>query len=417
MVLSFKLKLKVKRNFVPVLINELYKAECEITDLSSGGEENGFVSYEINLNSSNDVKFLKTVSLLKSNTEKFQNISYENMLDHYISKGLIQISPVFPLLTDDDYSIRLLGIYNYIAMPDMVLSQKSATEKTAAMISSVRKNEKHHDLYHVGIAKQIDSIIMHHFTGINSFPLSVDFDLPDNFIKVLKSIENGFSAIRFHTVSDGNDPDFYTQIYDELTIPVLSRLYDEDPAVILASVLKILKANKMKFDDCNIGFIGLNSGIIRLTAIFKKLGALRVLGYDDDEKSMMYFEKNRGLATTRENILSNSDVVILVNECGIESVLSSVRPGLLIISMLSNSKLNNDVSELKSCRYFHKGEVFDHGILFPGLLQSMIDYNIICLSDEVLIEAASLISRYNFETEKSLETYKKVHQQIRLLFK
>ncbi len=417
MILTFKLKLKIKNGLLPVLINELYKADCEVTMLSTSNEENNFVSCEITLNNSDDVKFLKLISLLKSSGDKFREVIYENMLENYINNGLLKIKPSFEIATDNDYSIKLMGIYNYIQMPDVIMNKKPRNEKNAGMISSLKKNERNIDMYDINISKQIDSIVMNLFTGINAFPLTVNYDVIDDFIKVLKSIEDGFSAIRFHTVSDGNDPDFYSQVYDELLIPVLSRTYDELPVIILSSILKILKLNKLKFDDCNIGFIGINSGVMRLTSNLKKLGALRVLGYDDDEKTMMYFEKTGGLATTCENILSNSDIVILVKECKIESLYASIRPGLLIISILKNSKLNDEIAALKSCRHFHRGEINDHGIIFPGLLQAMIENNITKMSDEIMVETASIISKYNYETEKSIDTYRKVHEQIWLLFK
>ena len=113
-----------------------------------------------------------------------------------------------------------------------------------------------------------------------------------------------------------NDEDDYlfSNIIDSVSKPVLFRELDEMPLHYMSIVNTLVRNHSITPDDTAFGIIGLNSATIRLTALLEKSGYMKVLGYDRNERQMMSFENRKGLATTVENVISNSDILMIMDE-------------------------------------------------------------------------------------------------------
>lgn len=420
MEISYVLKVKLKKKSLPYLFNEFYNSDCEITGLNEISRDQDFINFEININAFDDVKFLKVINLLSSKIDEFKSVKYENLLEKYFSAGLINITSHFEIKSDDDYRLKLIGLYDLIensASLSFTDGKVPDSWKTMGFITVTDERNNNGDNAFLEVAKQVDSVALNYFTGINAVPLNINFDLQDDFMKYLKSIEDTFSAIRLFNAPDNCDLDFYSQISDVISIPVLSRTFDEETIIILSTIIKVMKTARIKIQDSNIGFIGINSGVVRLASMLKKIGCLRVLGYDDDDRSMMLFERNSGLATTVENIVGNSEVVVFVKDHDINGYLDKMRPGLVIIGFGINREAGQMLKEAKSCKVFHRGEQYDYGVLFPALLKNMVKNDIKQLEDEKVLDISKMLCNYNFEDEKSIKKYIESHEKISKIMK
>ena len=86
-----------------------------------------------------------------------------------------------------------------------------------------------------------------------------------------------------------------------------------------------------------IGFIGLDAGIIRLSALLRSMGCGRVLGFDYDDRVVLDFENEGGLGTTVDNIVDNADILFLNSPVLNSGDEERMRPGQIVISSIADS--------------------------------------------------------------------------------
>ncbi len=173
-------------------------------------------------------------------------------------------------------------------------------------------------------------------------------------------------------------------INSEIDRPVLYREYDELPLLLTYAIMHIMKKKSMTREECNAGIIGIDLCALRLTRILLSMGISRVLGSDNNEKLMMNFEKEGGLATTQENIFSNTDIIILLKNHFTIDDLARIRPGQVIISLIDDEDIDQEIIERKGIRDFIHGRWCDLSVIFPGLIAGMLKTGVKNLSDATI---------------------------------
>jgi len=240
----------------------------------------------------------------------------------------------------------------------------------------------------------------------------LQYDLQEDFLKYLKALAPGFSGFRIDSIEDEDNPSIHEQIADELSVPVVSMKFDEMPVFILAAIHKLVKKHRYRAKDCNIGFIGLDVSAIRLARLLKKAGYLRVLGFDNNEKSMFQFEKESGLATTPENILSNAEIVVLLKNQFAETDLIRMRPGLSVISLLSDPEAENIFAQKKGCGDIISGEWADSAILYPGILRGKAGSATAGISDDTILSLADMLSHEDASSGFLPDVFSGIHDKV-----
>ena len=96
---------------------------------------------------------------------------------------------------------------------------------------SINNLLRHHAL------QEKDSTIINRFCGLNAYPIVIRFNQVEDFIKTLQGIELTFSAIRITYIEDIQDTTLYMQIFNDISLPLLSQYYDEIPLYILITIL------------------------------------------------------------------------------------------------------------------------------------------------------------------------------------
>ena len=206
------------------------------------------------------------------------------------------------------------------------------------------------------------------------------------------SLSAGLSAIRVEHLDADDNSDLIEQMIDESDLPVISKSFDEIPILILSAILRKMKAYKFKQKDCNIGFIGISSGVIRLSRICNRMGFMRVLGYDNNEKAMLHLERQKGLATTPEHIFGNADILVITKQQFADVDLTRMRPGLVVISLIDDVEAIDAINSKRMCRDIVSGDWADPAIVYPGLVTGLIQSGKKAVSDSELISIAELIA-------------------------
>lgn len=416
MIISYEISLKAKSKAIATFLQELLKIETEVCELKLEKTVDDISIYKIDVRVGDDLEFRKTIRKFIQQKDLFIQIKCRNKLDSQISKGLLQVCSDIEIETAEDYKINVLGLMslvkNRISKSDQP-AEVSGISKNTALVSAVeRKNFDAVSKYSDYAVQEIESIVLNKFSGYNSLPFYIVYDLKEDFIKNLFSLENSFSAIRLFSVNDESDPDYYNYIHDSINIPVLSRQYDERVLIVFAELIKIVKRHKLNPEDLNVGFIGIDISAVRLAGILLKNDYMRVLGYDKEEKNMMFFERNGGLATTRENIFGNSDIVIVLNDDFKDENYELMRPGIIILSYVEKKSAVSNLKNSKACRKFYFGENSDYGAVFPGIISAMIKYGVKELNNNMLTECAYELSKTDFKKDKSFANYSAIHLKI-----
>jgi hypothetical protein len=226
-------------------------------------------------------------------------------------------------------------------------------------------------------------------------------------------LEPTFSAYRITSTDDDDNPDMYEQIRNTVTIPVLSKFNDELPILILSAIIKMAAKHRFRIKDSTVGFIGLDVSAIKLSQICSRMGFMRVLGFDNNERSMLNFERSGGLATIPEHILGNSDILIILKPQFSESDLVKARPGMILLSLIDKHELIEPFEKKRICREIVSGEWNDSSILVSGILAGLFSSGKQHLEDRDLIAIAELLSTSPTEEGKIFPSvFSDIHKRI-----
>ena len=209
-------------------------------------------------------------------------------------------------------------------------------------------------------------------------------------IKTIKGIEENFCCLRIMN----NDEDDYllSNIIDTVSKPLIFKELDENPVHYLSLIDTIVRNHGIIPEDTSVGIIGLNNSTIRLTALLGKSGYMKVLGHDSNERRMMNFESKKGLATTVENVISNSDILMIMDEKISYDYMNSFRAGQVVISGISSDMGDTAALKNKGVREYIKIDETETLSLLPALINGIITSAKRYYSDEMLISISAFVS-------------------------
>ena len=395
---SFSVKIKIKRDFLIEAINSFLAADSKIAEMKLISEEGIFQNYYFKVISSDTQKFKICINLLKSSDDKFMNIECVNDLEKSLKEGVLKIVPSLPADSPENYEMNILGGREILL--DSILESEdpyeiSGVRKTSAFISVLnKKRTKESKLFFIEYARaESDSLSASLFSEINAFPFVLEYEILEDLYKTLNSFEKSFSSIRFLFLDDSHDVSIYQHMTENIHIPFISNYYDEIPLFIITAVSKMLAKHRQKLSESTVGFIGINSSVMRSVRLLKKMSCERILGFDSNEKVMLSFERTGALATTAENIFGNCDIVVMIKNCFTDEDAERMRPNLLVISNLDDEEEDNKIVSNRSCRDILKGKWYDSSALFSFILPEMIQNKVMSLSDDFLVALSQKIDK------------------------
>ena len=215
---------------------------------------------------------------------------------------MLKVSGKLPLNNIIDYEMNVLGAAELAISMSLDAGTENVFKYSAISknigtfcgVTSVNNPDDKRNLQRIYSHLERDSIITNGFTGLNSFPVLVKLNQIDDFIKFLQGIEPTFSAIRIFHLEDVDDLQMYERIYNDVSLPVLSKYFDEIPLNLLIAISHLLKKNNLNLKECNVGLVGINITSLRMVRLLIKLGFPRILGCDNNIKLMHVFEREGG---------------------------------------------------------------------------------------------------------------------------
>lgn len=388
--------LKMKKVILPQFISTLYKHNIDINMINLTESDGKWEDYTIEIIYSSKKDLVRLVDTLNKNSEYFQAIKVTSTLEDKIKGGVLTTSSKIEIENINDIWTALIGGNKLIHEKIDSGLQKSycASFNSIALIGGIKNTStgvNSNYYYHLYADSERDSVLIGKFTGRNAFPLIIRYNSIEDMIKTIKGIEENFCCLRIMN----NDEDDYllANIIDAVSKPLIFRELDENPVYYLSLINTLIKNHNIIPGDTSVGIIGLNNSTIRLTALLVKSGFMKVLGHDSNERQMMSFENKKGLATTVENVISNSDILMIMDEKISHDYTNSFRAGQVVISLINTDIADPAVLKEKGVREFIKIEETEVLSLLPAMINAIIVSSKRYFSDDMLINIAELISK------------------------
>ncbi len=408
------LAIKIKRNFLPQFIQSLYKHTCSINMVNLIDSDEKWEDYSVEIVYSTRKDLARLIDYLKKNNEYFKDIAITSTIEDKIKGGLLVSCGKDILDNLNDLQTSLFGGSALIheKIDAGMASSFCGISNAIALISGykIKKDFLETEVYHQYTDSERDAIIINRFTGKNGFPIIIKYNSVEDMIKTIMAIESGFSCIRL--MNDDEDDILLNSIGDSISIPFISKNNDELPLYYLSMIKKISRNSRLKLDQTSIGIIGLNRSSMRLTSLLNKSGFMKVLGYDSSERMMMSFENEKGLATTVQNILMNTDIVLIMDETLTAEDMTYFRPGQFVLSYIVNDYLNKD--SLRSCgiKEFIKLDETGSAVLPPGMIKGLFLSGIKNFNDETLLKMSDMILKIMDDTYALPDIFSEIHDKI-----
>lgn len=368
------------------LVERFTAAGCHIKKIDAFKMEKNKEAYRFELIYEEQESFNTCVENLKAYTEAFTLLELNNVLEDSLRGGLLDINCKLPFNSKDDYDVNILGGAALIVgkIQEGKANEFSGISNLVANVCAIKgKGQDKLHVFHTEAER--DSIVMKKFFGINCVPLSFRYEQPETCLKHLENSSVGYCAMRIVQI-EGGTLSLFSQLADGFPIPVLIRELDELPLYVLSLLAKCSARHRVSTGDTNIGIIGIDNTGVRLTELLLKLGFKRVLGYNGETDILMQFEKQGGLATVKENILGNVDILILMKSVLEENDFESLRPGQYVVS--PEQLPAEDMKRFKEngVRDVIDGRQRDLSMFAPGLMRGMIQSGCKTISDDLLIK-------------------------------
>jgi hypothetical protein len=420
MKIAGELEIDIHSNKYLTCISQLVESGCRINKTELLQSKGDYDRFRIELVYDNADIYKKCLESFAGRTDIII-IRSMNYLDEIISGGFIQIKNSMKIETLSDYEMNVLGV-SAVAAEKILSSDNPASDtavwKNIAIISGMKtKGGKKLNAQYLAYAEsELYSAVISRFLNYNAFPLLIKYEQTEDLLKSINAIEPTFSAFVINQTDEDDAPDLYQQLTENSSAPVLSVKLDILPIFILNAVQRLSAKHRFRTKDCTVGFIGIDVSVIRLSTILSRLGFLRVLGFDNNEKNMLNFERTRGLATTPEHIFGNSDIIVLMKEQFTEEDLLKIRPGNIIISLLRDDSSVEMFVRKKVSREILSGKWYDFSLLLPGLVRGLIRSGNKSVNDAIIVSGSEVLTSAQEEKSPYPDIFSDIHDKMSELF-
>lgn len=411
-----KIDLVVKKGALPKFTSLVYEENCEIQNVSLVEQTVNGEHYvaDVVYYSRDGLKGL--VQRLGEQKGSFTLNSVSNPLEKQIRGGLLRISGKMSLENFHEYQTGILGAFDLISEKIGSGNGASCTgiAGNVALVCGVREKseQREQNVYRYYAQAEIDSIVLGRFTGLSGFPVVIQYGLDEDLIRTIQRIERTYAMVRMVAIDEG-ERSVYDQLVSGLNVPVVVRDMDDVPLYMLTLIQKVMQKSRQAPTEATIGFVGINPAVLRITGLLKKLGCMRVLGFDHNEKLLLSFENEDGMATTVENIFSNADIVILSKDIFDREELARVRPGQFFISLFKDERMPVKRLFEKGVKEFITVDPMSFAVLGPGLVKGLLASGRRNLDDYALIDLAGKLLPHVTPAYEFPGLFSDIHDTIR----
>ncbi len=272
------------------------------------------------------------------------------------------------------------------------------------------------------------AILMKELAGIDSFPLCIDTQDPEEIIKVCKYIAPTFGAINLEDISAPRCVEIERRLIKELDIPVFHDDQHGTAIIVGAALINVCRLTGRSLSDMKFVISGTGAAGSSIAKHLKRLGAGKIYGYNkfgvvnntDYEKynflikelldGGIYSSPERGEKELSE-ILVGADVFIGVSAPGLLNAdMVKTMNNQPIIFAMANPVPEITPDEAKKGGAFIVGtgrsdypNQINNCLAFPGIFRGALDAKATKINEEMKVAASYALANVLKDDELSRE--------------
>ena len=258
------------------------------------------------------------------------------------------------------------------------------------------------------------AMLMETLVGLSGVPILLNTKDTDKIVQAVAAIAPTFGAIQLEDISAPRCFEIEERLQAMLDIPVM---HDDQHGTAVVSTAAIMTATKRAIVDIKkikIGQIGLGAAGNAIGRMLMRLTGNPVSGADLSEDAMKRFVEAGGKASTLNEIMAESDVVIATT--GVPNLIKPemVRKGQIIFALSNpNAEIEPEVALAHGAAFAADGKSVNNVLGFPGIFRGAMDANAPRISLKMLIAAMEVLVRMTPDGELLPNPLdKKVHLEV-----
>ena len=258
------------------------------------------------------------------------------------------------------------------------------------------------------------AMLFKQFAGIDAVPIVINSKNPDDFVRTVKDLAPGFSAINLEDIAAPECFDIEKKLIEELDIPIMHDDQHGTAIIVLAGLINAMKVVGKELNFSKIVLVGSGAAgtaiakLIHEFAINAELILVDSKGILSSTRSDMNESKNvllrisnpKNISGSLEDALTSADVFIGVSRGNLlnADLIRKMNPRAIIFAMANPTpEISPDEAKRGGAEVIATGRSdypnqINNALVFPGLFKGAIDSNTKKITTEHKINAAKAIA-------------------------
>lgn len=243
--------------------------------------------------------------------------------------------------------------------------------------------------------------LLQQFAGITGIPILLNTTDTEEIISTVKNIACSFGGIQLEDIASPRCFDIYARLRDELTdTPVMHDDQQGTATVTLAAVINACKITGIDIKKATVGQIGLGAAGLVIAEMIYKYSGKPVLGTARSEASKQRHVARGGIASTLEEIMNKSDIVVGCS--GVKGLIppEMVRKGQVILALTNpEPEIEPSVALKHGAILAADGKNVNNLLGFPGIWRGTLDSRASKINEQMMLAAAIALAQQTPKNE------------------
>ncbi|TCS95620.1 NAD-dependent malic enzyme [Hazenella coriacea] len=236
--------------------------------------------------------------------------------------------------------------------------------------------------------------LLDRFAGISGVPILLDTSDPEEVVKTVKHISQGFGGILLEDIGSPHCFEIEERLKEELKIPVMHDDQHGTAVVTLAAVISSCRSAGINLKEAVVGQIGLGAAGLAICRMFMAYGVKEMYGVDRQPEALERLSNYGGTPLDSvEQLMSQCDIVVATT--GVPGLIQPemVRDGQVILP-LSNPKPEIEPEEAvkAGAAFSADGRSVNNVLGFPGIFRGVLNAGATQITHDMLVAAATAIA-------------------------
>ena len=261
------------------------------------------------------------------------------------------------------------------------------------------------------------AILLKEFAEIDSIPIGLNTQDPEEIIKICKALEPSFGAINLEDISAPRCVTIERRLINEMNIPVFHDDQHGTAIIVTAALINVCRLTGKKIGDMTVVLSGTGAAGSSIAKMMKKVGVGKVYGYNiqgvvDSSKYDSYdflikelidskvFDDKPGNDNTLASIMKGADMFVGVSAPNMvtQDMVRSMAPECAVFAMANpNPEIKYDDAKAAGAYIIGTGRSdypnqINNVLAFPGIFRGALDSKATKITEEMKLAASYAIA-------------------------